>query len=134
MKAITVKQPWAGCFFLERGAKDVENRDWRPREDLVGQDLAIHAGQKLDIDAYQHVRALCGGRVPAVADRRSVVLGVVRVQAIVASYESKWRQDWTSWAWVVGEPRLLANAVVCAGSLGLWTLPKNVEGEVRRQL
>ena len=46
MKALTLWRPWpaAICYFGKR----VENRTWCPPAYLLGQDLAIHAGVRID--------------------------------------------------------------------------------------
>lgn len=46
MYSLTVKQPWATA--IARFGKDVENRTRRPPAHLIGQRIAIHAGQALD--------------------------------------------------------------------------------------
>lgn len=43
MHALTVKQPWAEA--IARHGKNVENRSRRPPAHLIGQRIAIHAGQ-----------------------------------------------------------------------------------------
>lgn len=47
MKAATFIQPWASAVFY---GKDVENREKRPPQGLVGRRFAIHAGMKDDTD------------------------------------------------------------------------------------
>ena len=41
--AITLHQPWASL--IAAGAKRVETRSWAPPQHLLGQHIAIHAGQ-----------------------------------------------------------------------------------------
>lgn len=48
--ALTLIQPWAEL--IVRGPKRVENRSWAPRGMAVGDYLAIHAGAKLDVGAW----------------------------------------------------------------------------------
>lgn len=46
MKALTVCQPWtASITWLE---KTPENRSWPCPPDVIGTDIAIHAGQRID--------------------------------------------------------------------------------------
>lgn len=40
---LTVVEPYASAIVF--GPKDLENRSWRPPRELIGHDLAIHAGQ-----------------------------------------------------------------------------------------
>ena len=46
MKALSVRQPWAGCIAYL--GKDVENRTWRCPDRFAGTVVAIHAGQAVD--------------------------------------------------------------------------------------
>jgi activating signal cointegrator 1 len=43
LPALTVRQPWAAL--IGEGAKRYETRGWPPPKQLIGQRLAIHAGQ-----------------------------------------------------------------------------------------
>jgi hypothetical protein len=47
MKALSINQPWA--WLIVNGHKSVENRDWETR---YRGDFLIHAGKKIDYDAY----------------------------------------------------------------------------------
>ena len=61
LSALTVRQPWAGL--IARGEKRFETRSWAPPKLLVGQRLAIHAGQARlprDLSATQ-IRAIESG-------------------------------------------------------------------------
>lgn len=49
MKALTVRQPWAGAIIC--GFKDVENRTRQPPATMLGQRFAVHAGLAVDTDA-----------------------------------------------------------------------------------
>jgi len=46
MRALTIKQPWAGC--IAHLGKDVENRTWRCPPEFIGAEIAIHAGKEVD--------------------------------------------------------------------------------------
>lgn len=46
--AISIQQPWA--WLIVNGFKDIENRDWPTK--FRGR-ILIHAGKKIDHDAYQ---------------------------------------------------------------------------------
>lgn len=48
MPVLTILQPWIWVF--AHAWKRVENRDWRPPEHLLGQDVALHAGVRLLVD------------------------------------------------------------------------------------
>lgn len=49
MKALTLWQPWASSIVY--GPKRIENRPWKPPEDLMGERFLIHAGLKWDDSA-----------------------------------------------------------------------------------
>lgn len=51
MKVITLWQPWAS--FIEFGWKTIETRTHDRFKNLVGETIAIHAGQKWDDEAYE---------------------------------------------------------------------------------
>ena len=48
MKALTLHQPWASL--IVRGYKRLETRSWAPPKKLIGDRIAIHAAQHVDID------------------------------------------------------------------------------------
>ena len=50
MTALSIKQPWAELIL--RGLKDVENRTW---ETAYRGQFIIHAGKKLDAEAYRRL-------------------------------------------------------------------------------
>lgn len=43
---LTVKEPWATCIAEPTYGKDVENREWRPKNDSFW--FALHSGQNFD--------------------------------------------------------------------------------------
>ncbi|HUW14398.1 MAG TPA: ASCH domain-containing protein [Anaerolineae bacterium] len=55
MLALSIKQPWA--MLIVGGQKSIEVRKWKgcPRH-AIGQEIAIHAGRKIDDSAPQEVR------------------------------------------------------------------------------
>lgn len=46
MRALTIKQPWAGC--IAHLDKRVENRTWRCPLEFIGASVAIHAGRSVE--------------------------------------------------------------------------------------
>jgi hypothetical protein len=111
MKALTVWQPWAALIVT--GVKDVENRNWRPPFALLGNRLAIHAGQRVDEGAMRR-----WGRTPG-TDLAGVVVGTVIVTDCVRTSRSKWA-DKGSWHWLLTDPVLLDSPVPARGQQGLW--------------
>lgn len=51
LHAITIWQPWTHAIL--QGWKPVENRTWPPPPQLIGRPIALHAGKRLDGDAFQ---------------------------------------------------------------------------------
>ena len=43
IKGLSITQPWASAIVL--GSKRIENRTWRPPEDMMGEYLALHASK-----------------------------------------------------------------------------------------
>ncbi len=50
MKALSINQPWA--WLIVNGYKGVENRDWDTR---YRGEFLVHAGKKIDYDAYEYL-------------------------------------------------------------------------------
>ena len=83
MKAITLHQPWASL--IADGRKTIETRSWVPPKRMIGQRIAIHAGQKVDKAAAQEwgCAELHVGAVVATA-KLAAAYRVVRVVDISA--------------------------------------------------
>lgn len=135
-RALTVRQPWASCFFLPVGPKDVENRSKPPPKGMVGQRLWIHAGLTLQRDAIDECVEFgldlppgnpCDGRWI-----RGAIIGSVLLVDCVELHTSRWRiteRDGRRYrfAWVVSDARLLAKPVPCKGSISLgWRVPDEI--------
>lgn len=143
--ALTLIQPWA-TLIIHFG-KDVENRDWKPTEKRVppGTRFFVHAGAKLDRDAYrwarehvpgfdafaiEHVERWCvengmpsqwthGAWMPTRA-----VLGTVRYDGL-ADDSSMWRSD-SRFGFKLAEPIALREPVTCTGALQFWNMNDNM--------
>ena len=48
MKALTLHQPYA--TLIAEGIKTIETRSWKPPHNVIGERIAIHAGQTVDRD------------------------------------------------------------------------------------
>lgn len=161
LRALTLWRPWpaAICYLGKR----VENRTWRPAADMLGHDLAIHAGQKIDTQAVADIvhgydpegrdletsyyrEALARGVIPG----STGVVAVVRVVgfidatrraalAVVKNVGTD-RDHTRSWwwegpvGWVLDRVRVLPEPVPCRGAQGLWVVPTVVEVRVNEQL
>ena len=139
IRAITVRQPWAGA--IAQGPKRVENRTWRVAVPEQGRLLAIHAGStydRLTPEAWEDYRLWW----PEAPKHRGLVQGQVVGVALLTGIEAAPVQStrdglppWcvpsspekTNYWWrldavmPVDGPRL-------PGKLGLWQLP---DGDAR---
>jgi hypothetical protein len=153
VKALTIQQPYASAVAL--GPKRVENRT---RKTYHRGPLAIHAGLAVDWLATDRAWAAAGlapyvPRAPRRAWTASLWLGAVIAVADVAgchwhsdcrepntrggTCRSMWCSEWAAagqWHWVLDNVRPLPEPVHCKGALGLWTLPDDVEQQVRAQI
>jgi hypothetical protein len=135
----------AGAIFHPSAAvrKDIENR---PGLLSYRGELAIHAGQRLgDGDAFYAVARLTGAPVPVLGSPRTgpewslgAIVGVVDLVSAHRSCEcndrcSVWAQSFKAHH-RLANPRTLARPVPALGQQTLWTVPPEVEAEIRRQL
>lgn len=139
MKALTLWRPWPAAILY--GGKRVENRTWTPPREMIGQDIAIHAGQRVDDGAVRAVRFsgcvgadLLPGPTGIVAVVRLVGWIDERAQprtcADVSAEDARCVAD-SVWfehqvGWVLDRVRPLAEPVPCRGAQGLWTVPDDV--------
>jgi len=113
MKALTVRQPWAGL--IARGTKDVENRTWEPTI-AIGERFAIHAGRmdpNVDVEWWDPADELC--------HVRGLVIATVRLVDVVRDSRSEWARP-GHWHWVLEDPRRTRRPVRVRGALGLWDI------------
>jgi hypothetical protein len=151
MKAITVRQPWA--WAIMHGGKLIENRTglgmWQP---AVGRRVAIHAGKewsrrgeesRLIALAYGGARSYRPPRPTSPGIVLAGVIGTVRVVDVHREHGGCC-QPWgeSSYAPVGGPVRVdvvhlvledprSCDPIPCRGALGLWTLPEDVQDELR---
>lgn len=143
MRALTLHQPWA--WAIAHADKRIENRTWYPPSELLGREIAIHAGKRFDEAGAAWMTSGMGSGcedrlpVPEVAD--TVFGAVVAVARLYAATErrpdeSDPRRRW--WAgpvgWLLQDVVALPTPVPCRGAQGLWILPADVEAEVLRQI
>src|SRR4051812_12583761 len=106
MKALTIKQPYAGSIFA-RG-KDVENRAWSTS---YRGTLVIHSSQRGPDGTGVWS---CGA-----------VLGVVDVVGCVRDHTSQWAEV-GMWHWVLRNPRALPEAIPARGAMKFWDIPPDI--------
>jgi ASCH domain len=149
MRALTIQQPWADAIVL--GPKRVENRSWPAPRRLIGQEVALHAGKKID----RHADFPPGCLWMAMPECRPFMsrLGMVLAVATLTGCHrasdcgGRDRQDgrrlprrgcspWSmpdQYHWEFDDIRPLADPVPCKGAQRLWRLPEDVEAAVRAQ-
>lgn len=140
MMALTIWQPMA--WAIAEGHKRIENRTWiRPR--LIGQLMAIHAGEKWHEEHAEQMRDLLGLAVPTKVELvHGAVIAVVTVRGFVheddtqANAKRYQASNFFSgpYGWILSKAKKLNKPVPCKGRQGLWTLPVGVCAEVEAQL
>ncbi|QDF16237.1 ASC-1 transcription coactivator [Gordonia phage Malachai] len=145
MKALTVQQPWA--WAIVHGGKLIENRtaNWSYRGPL-----AIHAGLRWSDRGSQSdlvhgawhkqhpPHGIVGGRLPEWQFEKGAIIGLVDLVDVhpdggcgrpwgESAYEEAGGRTRRAVTHLVLEnPRPLAEPLVCAGALGLWTPPADI--------
>ena len=114
MRALTIRQPWASL--IASGAKRLENRSWSPPADMIGQRIAIHAGQGWDGKRAQELVG-CDLR------REDCPAGLVVCTAVIDSVVDHSEDPY--WigplAWVLRDVEQ-ATSPPTRGKLGLWRM------------
>jgi len=131
MKAITMRQPWAGMVACR--LKTIETRTWRTKHRGL---IAIHSSQRVDchwptIEAYgydvpEHLRM--GGCVLAVADlvRCHRLRGCETAQTLCECTDKI--------GWWLERIVALPEPVPCTGARGVWELPADVHDRINAVL
>lgn len=141
MKALTVRQPYAGAI-LDRG-KNVENRKqlWSYRGPLL-----IHSAHRLaDATAFTEVEHITHTVVPTLGIPRAGVaweVGAIigAVDLVGAHRSTDCSNGCSPWAHdghvhlELARPRILTRPVPCNGQLGLWTPDDFTAGKAREAL
>lgn len=114
MKALTVRQPWAGA--IAHQTKRVENRTWKLPAKYEGARILIHAGARPDRDAQVY------------GDHLDVYSAIVAVATITGCHYDNGNQVCCSyWAqpglyhWTLADVVALPEPVPAKGALGFWT-------------
>jgi len=149
MKALTLRRPWPWAIFCE--GKRIENRTWAPPPALLGQRLAIHAGQGNDQSGAEAILGAHGDRYDlrevergALSKRFGMfatgIVGVVTVVGVATSPEQARARgfDVRWWrgplGWLLAEPVALHKPIECQGRLGLWELTPGLERRLLAQI
>ena len=83
MLTLSIQQPWAWAIFH---GKPVENRNWST---AVRGPILIHAGKKIDYEAYGFIKNLLGISVPKILPVGGIV-GRCEIVDCVKKFDSPW--------------------------------------------
>lgn len=135
MKAITIRQPWA--WAICRRGKRIENRsrDWKYRGEI-----AIHASKRPPLSYVRDSvdwmldRGLSSwDDWPGIVDVPcGAIVAVAYLLRVVVNSESEWFTG--PYGLELGDVRVLARPIPAKGALTLWTVPEDIERQVREQL
>jgi hypothetical protein len=127
VKALTVRQPWAGAIVHQ--TKRVENRTWKLPAAMHGARILIHAGAQLDRDARIYGPNL------------GVYGAIVGAATLTGCHFDSGSQPCCSeWAftgtyhWTLADVIALPDPVPAKGALGFWTPPADILAAVEQQL
>lgn len=151
MRALTVRQPWASLLMLDdaQRRKVWETRGFRPRCISLGDEIAIHAGRRVDVDAIDLsvLRALGaafgvmpGGYPSLDASRRALasrlptgqIIGISQFGNCARCEDIKHSRRFGDFSdgrfgWLLRPTLRLTPGVRCRGALGLWIVPPDIE-------
>ncbi|MGW6225370.1 ASCH domain-containing protein [Streptomyces olivaceus] len=126
MKALTIRQPWAGA--IAHGTKRVENRSWKLPAKYEGARILIHAGAQPDRHAQVY------------GEHLDVYSAIVAVATITGCHYDNGNQVCCSyWAqpglyhWTLADVIALPEPVPAKGALGFWTVDDDTVNAVLRQ-
>lgn len=127
MKALTVKQPWAGA--IAHQSKRVENRTWPLPERHVGSRILIHAGAAFDNTAWSLAVEL--------DDWQLTPSAIVAVATLTGCHFADgcctpWGQP-DVYHWTLTDVTAFPEPVPAKGALGLWTPDETIINAALRQ-
>jgi len=126
MRALTIRQPWAGA--IAHQTKRVENRTWKLPAKYEGARILIHAGAQRDRHAQVYGDYL---------DVYSAVVAVATITECHFSVAGTCCGPWgfeRAYHWTLADVTALAEPVPAKGALGFWTPPDDVLAAVDTQL
>jgi len=131
LKAITVKPVWAWAII--HAGKNIENRSWRTH---IRGPIAIHASKNLTQSEYEESKKRLPRRwrkeLPEYKDLpRGVIIGVAELLDCVTESKSRWFEG--DYGFVLKNQRPV-KPIPCAGALGFWNLPPEIERKIKRAI
>lgn len=136
MKALTVRQPYAGA--IARGLKPVENRTWQLPAKYEGARVLIHAAAST-YAAVGRLRVIeITGSEPddLWPDTRGAILAVVTITGCHFSVAGACCGPWgfeRSYHWTLTDVTALPEPVPAKGRLGFWTPDEAIVNAALRQ-
>ncbi len=135
-----MSRPWTWAIFDPIADKGIENRDWAPPVEMIGERFAIHAAKSWDPDAITLFFKLGLTHFPNRKDKypSGVVIGVATLDRVVTvdktlpPAQARW--FFGVYGWVLTHRIAIPTPVPCKGALGLRILPMDVTVNVLRQL
>jgi hypothetical protein len=126
MKALTIKQPWAGA--IAHQTKRVENRSWKLPAKHEGARILIHAGAQPDRHATVY------------GDHLDVYSAVVAVATITGCHYSDdgtccgpWGEE-NVYHWTLADVIALPEPIPAKGALSFWTPGDDVLAAFKQQM
>lgn len=143
MRCLTLHRPWD--WAMAHGGKDIENRSWKPHDAVMGQRIALHAGQRYDYDGATFIKATLERNEALPLTHPGMIVATTRVigwihrdghrldgsVACAVVKASPW--FFGPYGWVCRETIALPKPVHCRGAQGLWALPPEIEAAVLQQ-
>lgn len=138
MLALTIHQPWAWAIVHDK--KRIENREWSPPREVVGQYIAIHAGglprtKKAHAELGETSAAIGGPTTDKLV--YGAVVGVARVVRVLHSEPHPASPHFLWWVgpigWELDNVFALDTPLPCRGQRKLWPLPESLRANVRAQ-
>lgn len=127
MKALTIRQPWAGAIVHQ--TKRVENRTWKLPAAHEGARILIHAGAERDKLAIVNGPNL---------DVYGAIVGAATITG--CHFDNGNNVCCSEWAftgtyhWELADVVALTTPVPAKGALGFWAPPEDVLAAVERQI
>ncbi|MFD9070575.1 ASCH domain-containing protein [Streptomyces lasiicapitis] len=125
MKALTIKQPWAGA--IAHQTKRVENRSWKLPAKHEGTRILIHAGAERDRYAVVYGEHF---------DVYSAVVAIATITGCHYSDDGRCCGPWgdeVAYHWTLTDVVALPEPVPAKGRLGIWTPDAELVAAVEAQ-
>lgn len=147
MKFLSLSNPWPWAIFHPDPEirKEIENRNWAPSIEQIGQRIAIHVAKSWDKSAFSYFTRVGVTGFPARFDLypSAKIIGVVTLDRIrhgspvdlpTDLHPSQRRWFFGPIGWYLVDPIVLPTPIEMKGAQGLRTLPDEIAAQVTAQL